>query len=502
MTHTTIPLRIRVLSPVHIGTGEAYEPYRYKIHANNGSCEVYVYDSLTLLENLTDRERFEALCTRGDIKALKDLAALIQREPLRDVQPLIKLRAPEQFRADFNQMLTSEGTNFKQYALDATVHSPLDSRPIIPGSAVKGAFRTAYINRLAQEEGNRRGLNNNGRKLEEALLSFNSRHELYKDPFRLVTFSDFRPVGVAHTKIVYAVNRKKHPSERAASGPHQILETIAEDAEFFGTVTIKDPLHGRHNNGQAHTIKYSELLSGLKEFYSGEHRRENEELETAGLYPFNPPEIAGNYFLCRIGRHSGAECVTVEGHRRIKIKTGRTSSVTSDKSTTFWLAAEERSPRDVHRLTPFGWVAVTILTDDQYKEYLEEEQRFLESADKQDRAHADLLRSRLQQRQAEQEARRREQEQEERRAAELKEEKEKRKTLPQIEQYILRFDDPDFEEQEAHKFYRELDGFEPDQQVRLAEKLKDYFIKIGKWEGNLAPKQKKKVEKLKAVLGE
>jgi len=59
-------------------------------------------------------------------------------------------------------------------------------------------------------------------------------------------------------------------------------------------------------------------------------------------------------FLVRIGRHSGAEAVTIEGKRNIKIMQGKEKSpLWRNHSTTFWLASEEPRPKSNANLIPW-----------------------------------------------------------------------------------------------------------------------------------------------------
>ena len=68
-------------------------------------------------------------------------------------------------------------------------------------------------------------------------------------------------------------------------------------------------------------------------------------------------------FPLRLGRHSGAECLTIEGVRTIKIM-GKKGERPKDgpNSTTVWLAGD--SNKATSGLLPFGWVALEVLDVD------------------------------------------------------------------------------------------------------------------------------------------
>jgi CRISPR-associated protein Csm5 len=66
-----------------------------------------------------------------------------------------------------------------------------------------------------------------------------------------------------------------------------------------------------------------------------------------------------NERLIRLGRHSGAECVTIQGHRDIKIMQGGNQRPKySANASTLWLAAESEKPPTNVGLRPFGWAAL------------------------------------------------------------------------------------------------------------------------------------------------
>ncbi len=66
--------------------------------------------------------------------------------------------------------------------------------------------------------------------------------------------------------------------------------------------------------------------------------------------------IEGKVFLLRVGRHSGAESVTINGKRQIKIMKGQPEYQSQTK--TLWLGASE--PKQRENLIPFGWLLVEI----------------------------------------------------------------------------------------------------------------------------------------------
>lgn len=66
--------------------------------------------------------------------------------------------------------------------------------------------------------------------------------------------------------------------------------------------------------------------------------------------------------MLRIGRHSGAEAVTIEGNRHIKIMRGKGQQPKYlDHTTTIWLASETSKPNTNNGLLPFGWAVMEVV---------------------------------------------------------------------------------------------------------------------------------------------
>jgi len=61
---------------------------------------------------------------------------------------------------------------------------------------------------------------------------------------------------------------------------------------------------------------------------------------------------------------------------------------------------------------------------------------------------------------------------------------------------------PKDEERVNTQFLPKLDGLEGEDRKRLAEAIMKFYQRIGKWDGKLSKKQKKKVERIKEILRE
>lgn len=347
---------LKTLGPVHIGCDEVYEPMCFTIDENAGC--MTVFDPYDFIADLSDRDRleFSNICKEGTLASiLKIYKFLARRKPYGR-----KINVCEGFVRHYNQTLNLPVGNTRvlqqelnRFMVGRTSFLPSTDRPYIPGSALKGALRTAYLNHAAKTGSLRE--TRDARKVETQLLgggSFNT------DPFRMLKVSDFMPVGGIETGIVYAVNEKKKLSQFTARGPYQILEIIPPGAEFHGVISLESPVR----NGQVATpLDEETLFESVRSFFSTEKIREDKELRAINI-PASPDACAkGN--LIRIGRHSGAESLTIEKFRSIKIMKGRNESPRYEKSaTTLWLASSNDKGTEKQKLKPFGWAELLELS--------------------------------------------------------------------------------------------------------------------------------------------
>jgi CRISPR-associated protein Csm5 len=321
-----IPCLIRTLAPVHLGADEVYEPLGFVIDEQNS--RLLAFEPGDFLSRLPepDRRRFLELCRKGTVESLLEIYRFYH-----DRRSLARGRAVAVCPGlvqHYREVIGLKGRGrelqkvINQFTIHRTAYLPHDHRPYIPGSAVKGALRTAYLNALAQIRKMDTPKDQKGRwdprALEHRLLNY---QKIPEDPFRLLKVSDFLPVGEIRTRILYAVNEKKKPPAQfpEARGPYQILEVIEPGAEFLGTIALEDfPPELRRLAKIKHFFTLDELRQAARNFYGHEKKQEDGHLFELGLSAAPLPAVNGQDPL-RLGRHSGAECVTIAGHRHIKI---------------------------------------------------------------------------------------------------------------------------------------------------------------------------------------
>ncbi len=364
----TIEFAIQTLCPVHLGCDDVYDPLSFVLDMEKS--ELIVFDTSEFLTNLsdTDLREFSKICSEGNLSSIIKIYKF-----MRDQRPLGKrVGVCSGFSRHYEKAVSISERDQRKiqqelngFIINRTAYLPTTDRPYIPGSAVKGSIRTAYLNLLASQRkvNPERG---KGRDLEKQLLDNGA---FATDPFRLLKVSDFMPVGEIKTKIVYAVNEKKKPSLHEAKGPYQILEIIEPNSLFMGSITVEQPAH---EASIRNPLKIGTLIASLKSFYSKEKTLEDQALQNVNI-PVHEAAPNGATLL-RLGRHSGAESVTIEGFRDIRIMQGRgAQSKYQQTSTTLWLASEVDKPQNKSSLKPFGWTTLTPIDADQKAQFVAKE---------------------------------------------------------------------------------------------------------------------------------
>lgn len=210
-----------------------------------------------------------------------------------------------------------------------------------------------------------------------------------------------------------------------------------------------------------------------------------------------------NNLPIKLGRHTGAEGVTVESYREIKIKL-KNSSKTLPESTTYWFVSDYKNPSLTSKLQPLGWSELEILSEDKFKN-LSNIQKDVEQLYEKEISYKRNQIEKEVKKEIEKELQKKENE---KKKKEIKQAIEKKKeeidNLPSGEKELAELSMPDVDEQKVNEIYKEISSLPDEFKIKIAEKIKEFFIKNKKW-GNpkkLSKKQAEKVKLLKGLLNE
>ncbi|MGC8968829.1 MAG: type III-A CRISPR-associated RAMP protein Csm5 [Thermus sp.] len=281
-------LELEALSPVHVGTGEAYPAYAYV--PDFAKKEVHLLDPGALLLALPETRRRQYLekVAQGPKAAQEVLRYLYQEGQLPREAILRTLPASPAF-LEAVQSATEEA---------ALEYRPLPSSPLgpyLPGSSVKGALRTAWLfhalvergqvaefDRRAEvwgfrpwreEDGNVHVYPSRNPDLQEnqafegAVLGYAQEGRrglnLYQDPFRAVRLSDSGPTPTFLNRI-----RVFHPN-KDTSGMVILAETFRRGTRFALTLRYHEGLSRDWDGkrGVSMPIPPEALVRALRDYY-------------------------------------------------------------------------------------------------------------------------------------------------------------------------------------------------------------------------------------------
>lgn len=369
-------IRLSTLSPVHIGCGEDYEPTNFVIqdgalyHFEPSEAALPKPDRDALLK-LVDAPHVSLASLR---KFFKDHSQhfLPHTRRIVPVTPAVEAHYQKSFT---DQQARTDA----KLEIDRTFYNPFDGQPVIPGSSIKGAIRTAVLDELNGHQGGNWRAKQHAEMQRELMGG-----SFHTDPLRLFKVSDARyltPNRIG-SKILFAVSRRKKT---------KILNGRPDD-QGKGIPTYKECLPDRQHRAFALTLEFAQPIAEFPEkqprtdkvllrnfrdlakvcnrFYRSQLTHEIALLQGRGfldpewsetlLRELRDGELgqrleAGEACLLRVGRHSGAVAMTLNGNRQIKIMQAREMPPTYEQDTRqIWLAADRKDAAS--NMLPFGWV--------------------------------------------------------------------------------------------------------------------------------------------------
>lgn len=337
---------LRVMSPIYVGYSDVYEPFNFVVDPDSN--HMYYIDVEKFLLYLTDKDRqtiFEISKDTSSYSLVKFYRFMNSKLDYVKSNPKIilrKIKICSGFYDHYKKILNLDSSNTKQinrFLITMLSYNVNLNQPIIPGSSIKGSIRTAILNYYSNQVS--RNIDDD-RFLQKKILGYKNVNEDY---LKYLKVSDFLPEKV-NTKIVYAVNLKKDGSN--TSTPYQISEVIETGSEFEGTISVINV------NNIAKKLSHEIVEKALREFYTSILQEEEK------IYNKLSTKIPVCYrgIPLKIGRHSGAEAMTIEGFRKIRIKKGRKASYITNKTTTMWFASEKRKNFLLSSLEPFAWAEI------------------------------------------------------------------------------------------------------------------------------------------------
>ncbi|WP_457561925.1 RAMP superfamily CRISPR-associated protein [Caminibacter pacificus] len=367
-------IKIKAFTPIHIGTGESYEPINFVI--DNGY--LYEFDEIEFFNNLNDlmKKKFlSAVEKRSDDslfevhKIIKENKEIAKKVAFKKVQ--VSKTLEEEYKEKIGKVVQFEGKTknkkvFKNFNIQKTLR--LSNSPYqvyIPGSSIKGAILTAFGEYIYKKD----------KKLFNEM--FNKCTPSQKgNVFKYVSVSDSKPLKT-YSVIGYAVNKERFEDDE--QGPDQQIEVIysseKQHSEFEFEFVLKEnncendykiDIEGIKKSCNEHYLPiFEQMLDGYA-YFKGKEVDDftNEYFSNNFWETYKRLKLKENEFLLRVGKFSQARAVTIDGLRKIRVKESGGGPKrkpikwqTLDQETTSWLFGLNKSDN----LMPFGWVICEIL---------------------------------------------------------------------------------------------------------------------------------------------
>jgi CRISPR-associated protein Csm5 len=358
-----IKLKVKAISPIHIGSGEVYEPTNFVIDNNflyyfrdEDFFDALNEDNQKLLLSILNSPRNDTFVKfHKFVKDNKNIAKQIS---------ILKIKTTDGIQKAYDEkigkivQLEKQGSNlskvFNKFEIQRIQRIQYKSQngkisfyPYIPGSSLKGAISTAYREFIYKKFG-----------YKKMFQLFEDKKNIRNHIFKYFKVAD-SIVKAQGSKIGYSVNRERFEDDD--TGPHTLIEVMLKGSEFIVNISYDERKINFNDIKIACNNHYKPILESMIEdengdcfdigyFFSDDYIKFLKELK-----------LNKNQFLIRVGKHSGARAVTIDGLRDISIKENEYKTLHHQKQeTTTWLFGDDAE--SIEDLQPFGWLLCEIIS--------------------------------------------------------------------------------------------------------------------------------------------
>ncbi len=413
-------LKLTTISPVHIGDGDMYDPTNYVIDEGY----LYYFDDAELVSVMhpSQQEALTRIVSQPD--SYQQLQLFYKREDIRALakkHALYKVPVSKDIEQNYNESLgrvrQTEGDGkavFNALSINTTMKT--SDIPYIPASSFKGALKTAFYSVEAKnrsfkevaEEWTKVDRKENRKVFKDYKFKSDYFGQFESDPFSKIKISDFFPKN-PQMQIKWGVNKKKKEDTFDNDNTGIRYEFIAPGSEFAAEMTLMALLDKQildkinqniGNNRKKLNQPYKQyikedIVKTANNFYLPKFEEEERwaKRKSDGLISHNYFQRTIPYiekakqnqgFLIRVGRHSGAICMTLDNHRHILIpqmKKDKDGNPLSQKEKyvaspfTYWLASDTDQVKGAEFI---GWVYCEFVDDETYFDIATEYQILIE----------------------------------------------------------------------------------------------------------------------------
>lgn len=337
MSNITYKMKIKPITRFHIGNGEVHDPMKFVIKDN----KAYYLKELEYLRFLMKRNKKELdeKLALSDLKAMQkyyyDCFESDQTQCYSFSYP-VDTDIQGRFKAQLDNP-HAEGQ------IRAFIRSGLNLRPIIPGSSLKGAIRTAILSQHINDAPriDLRRADDDDRLLQAETMMYMGRHRanIPDDPFKAIKISDadwkndwieVKGVSVVNTSVANRPDPRtpaRMPARQPA--PAQNLQIIMElgrtgkglETEAELSIAITDSrLNGLRKLFPGNVHEVSAIIPMINSYYSTQLQKEEQVFRRMGKNAMEYFDVLGSWFnslknnecMLRIGMGSGQRFLSYE----------------------------------------------------------------------------------------------------------------------------------------------------------------------------------------------
>ncbi|MFQ5772581.1 MAG: type III-A CRISPR-associated RAMP protein Csm5 [bacterium] len=347
-------LQGEILAPVHIGTGQTWEPLEYHIDSQTKLLHRFSTEEILIDLEPSELEQFYQFNDSGDLNAVKLFITQKARERSKGsnhgaivVTSAVAKLYDEKIDDISNQLL-----------IGPMIRSKSKQQVFIPGSSLKGAIRTAIISELAKNSKLPKP-NPFGREVWRFEADVLRYRDAKQDPFRAVKIADADLTPDA-TFICQVFNIRKNREGNLDQTSIQLIHEVThsnlsskiygEKVTFETELRLDIPLMNQRAVSQKFSIE--QIKNSCNRFYRDKMNMEHEKFYVSSpLAEFSEEllkePVGENECIIRVGRFSGVESVTLDEYRDPQ-PPGRNRG---------W----GRSRNIADGKFPMGWVKISIL---------------------------------------------------------------------------------------------------------------------------------------------
>ena len=339
-------LNCEILTPIHIGTGEEYEPLEYVIDYENSPPMFYHIDTERFVMSVMNdetRQRFQDFVDSENLNLLRrflhDEFLNLSPEEKSDCT-IAKIPVSSTIAKRYKENLKNPNSQ-NQLLVHPFIRTKRINRAYIPGSSLKGAIRTAVVDGIAHaiERNEAKPIWDSrlAKEFEAKVLGYG--RDIRKDPFRTIKLRDANlsknATEIAEVLNAFYAEREQRIMTKSMQMFTEITTSrISGKETFFTSELLIDDKLQNIKNLFADRISAKQIAEDCNYFYMVELDREIEfyEREHNSIIAKKLKKISNEMekyqdsedtFLLRVGRFSGVFAITLEDYRNPKPPGGK-----------------------------------------------------------------------------------------------------------------------------------------------------------------------------------